>query len=300
MFERTIHLAAALAAALFIGGSAAAQAPAGGGPAAPPYATTKVEGTDNVYIFRYGGHQAMFVVTPAGVIATDPIGYHRPAAQAYLAEIKKITPQPVKYLVYSHIHYDHASGGKPFKDQGAVFIAQRNGKARLEALKDPDVVMPDRWVDQKMNLSLGGTTVELNYVGRNHSDNALVMRLPKEKLIFTVDWIPAGSLPPPAAFGDFYPVEFQAGLRQVLAMDWDRMITGHPGPGGRLGTRTDVSNLAAYFDDLHTETKALAAADKCTPDGFQTATLGSKHPWATQPAMAATQARYCLYWTQGY
>jgi len=42
-------------------------------PAAPPFATTKVEGTDNVYVFRYQNHQAMFVVTPAGVIATDPI-----------------------------------------------------------------------------------------------------------------------------------------------------------------------------------------------------------------------------------
>jgi hypothetical protein len=46
----------------------------------PPFATTKVEGTDNVYIFRYGNSQAMFVVTSAGVIATDPIGYGRPQA----------------------------------------------------------------------------------------------------------------------------------------------------------------------------------------------------------------------------
>ena len=42
--------------------------------APPPFATTKVEGTDNVYVFRYGNHQSMFVVTSAGVIATDPIG----------------------------------------------------------------------------------------------------------------------------------------------------------------------------------------------------------------------------------
>ncbi|MFY9898261.1 MAG: hypothetical protein WAK67_10755, partial [Xanthobacteraceae bacterium] len=45
--------------------------------APPPTATTKV--TDDVYIFRYVGHQAMFIVTPAGVIATDPISLRRPA-----------------------------------------------------------------------------------------------------------------------------------------------------------------------------------------------------------------------------
>jgi hypothetical protein len=44
----------------------------------PPFATTKVEGTDNVYVFRYGNRQAMFVVTKEGVIATDPIGYGQP------------------------------------------------------------------------------------------------------------------------------------------------------------------------------------------------------------------------------
>ena len=56
------------------------------------FATTKVEGTDNVYIFRYQGHQSMFVVTPAGVIVTDPISYGRPqAAKTYLDEIRKIT-----------------------------------------------------------------------------------------------------------------------------------------------------------------------------------------------------------------
>src|SRR5436309_14037458 len=83
----------------------------------PLFATTKVEGTDNVYVFRYQNHQAMFVVTPAGVIATDPISYGRPqAAKTYVEEIQKITKAPIKYLIYSHHHYDHIEGGKPFKE----------------------------------------------------------------------------------------------------------------------------------------------------------------------------------------
>src|SRR5207344_3050569 len=102
-----------------------AQAPA----QQPMFATTKVDGTDNVYVFRYQNHQAMFVVTPAGVIATDPISYGRPqAAVAYVAEIKKVTDKPIKYLVYSHHHYDHAAGGKPFKDAGARIVAHKRAK----------------------------------------------------------------------------------------------------------------------------------------------------------------------------
>ena len=85
------------------------------------FATRKVEGTDNVYIFRYQGHQSMFVVTKAGVIATDPIGLRRPqAVTTYIDEIKKVTSQPIKYVIYSHSHYDHIAGGKPFKDLGAT------------------------------------------------------------------------------------------------------------------------------------------------------------------------------------
>ncbi len=42
-------------------------------PQRPQIQTTKVEGTDGVYIFRNGGHQSMFIVTKDGVIATDPL-----------------------------------------------------------------------------------------------------------------------------------------------------------------------------------------------------------------------------------
>src|SRR5216683_4482629 len=150
--------------------TAAALAASAQAPTPPLFSTTKVDGTDGVYIFRYQGHQAMFIVTPDGVIATDPIGERRPAAAAYIAEIRKITQAPIKYVVYSHSHFDHIAGGKAFKDLGAVFVAHKNAKARIDALKAPDVVSPDQAVDGQENITLGGTTIELNYVGKNHSD----------------------------------------------------------------------------------------------------------------------------------
>ncbi len=137
-----------LTTALLAGVLAAAALPAcAQAPTPPLFSTTKVEGTDGVYIFRYQGHQAMFVVTPDGVIATDPVGERRPAAAAYIAEIRKITQAPIKYVVYSHSHYDHIAGGKPFKDLGAVFVAHKNTKSLLESRKAPDIVIPDLVVD---------------------------------------------------------------------------------------------------------------------------------------------------------
>src|ERR1043166_1951851 len=184
-------------------GAAVAQTP-------PPIATTKVDGTDNVYIFRNGNHQSMFVVTPAGVIATDPVAYGRPTGgQQYLDEIKKVTDKPVKFLIYSHHHYDHIAGGKAFKDAGAKIIAHKNAAVHLAPLKDPNTPMPDESIGNKKVISLGGTTVELLYLGPNHSDSNLVIRLPKEKIIFVVDTIPVGSFPGRGMI-DFFPLESEA------------------------------------------------------------------------------------------
>ena len=73
-----------VATALLATPAAFAQQPA----QAPVITTTKVPNTDNVYVFRYQFHQSMFVVTPDGVIATDPIGSpHRPLS-AELCETK--------------------------------------------------------------------------------------------------------------------------------------------------------------------------------------------------------------------
>jgi glyoxylase-like metal-dependent hydrolase (beta-lactamase superfamily II) len=257
--------------------AAPAAAPAA---AAPLFSTTKVEGTDNVYIFRYQGHQSMFVVTKAGVIATDPIGLRRPqAVTTYIDEIKKVTSQPIKYVIYSHSHYDHIAGGKPFKDLGAKFVAHKNAKAQLERFPSPDVVLPEQLVNNKSTIELGGTTLELFYFGKNHSDNSLVMRLPKEKIIFAVDFIPIQALPFRNMPDTTNPLEWQASLKRVAALDWDRMIPGHPSAGGRLGTKQDIADLVGYFDDLNAEVKKFAAEGKCTDTAMKEVKLPKYEKW---------------------
>src|SRR5574339_64546 len=101
MTRTALSLAAAFLAAAALGLPAQAQQ-------RPQIETKKVDGTENVYIFRNGNHQAMFIVTKDGVIATDPVAYGRPTGgQQYLDEIKKVSDKPVKFLIYSHHHFDH-------------------------------------------------------------------------------------------------------------------------------------------------------------------------------------------------
>jgi glyoxylase-like metal-dependent hydrolase (beta-lactamase superfamily II) len=268
---------------------------------APTFATTQVEGTTNVYIFRYQNHQSMFVVTPAGVIVTDPISYGRPqAAVTYLEEIRKITKAPIKYLVYSHHHYDHIAGGKVFKEAGAVVVAHRRAKERLAALKGLDVVIPDQGVGNKHVIRLGGTTLELHYVGRNHSDSSLVMLLPREKIIFAVDFNALGSVPSRLAINDSYPVEWEAALKRTLALNWDRMIPGHPGPGGRLGTKKDMEQQLTFMSDLSAEVKKASDAGKCFSPADSELKL-PQHATLTgyEQNLAWNVHRWCGYWGRG-
>lgn len=282
------------AAALTLALPAFAQAPAS------PYSTTKV--ADNVYQFRAGGYLSMFVVSPEGVIVADPIGFADPKAPAaYLAEIRKITQAPVKYVIYSHHHYDHASGGKVFKDQGAVFVAHHNAHRRLAALRNPDVVMPDMVVeDSGSTIQLGGMRVDLLWVGNNHSDNTLVMLLPKERILYAVDWLPIQGVMY-RDMPDGYIPDWFAGIDRVLAMEWDRMIPGHPGPGNRLGTKDDVRALRNYLVDVSNAAKQLAADRKCLNDeAMRGVKLPKYEGWSGYQAyLFGNVERFCEYWSRG-
>ena len=275
-----------------------AQAPA---PQRPLFETKKVDGTDNVYVFRHGNYQSMFVVTPAGVIATDPIGYaRREAVATYVDEIKKVTDKPIKYLIYSHHHFDHIAGGKPFKDAGATIIAHKTAKERLAVLKDPATILPDETIGDSKTIELGGTTIELTYLGLNHSDSSLVMRLPKEKIIFVVDFLPVGTLPGRAMI-DFHPLETEAAIKKVLAMDWERLIPGHPGvPEDRLGTRKDAQDILAFYQEASAAVQVAAREGKCWDTAEKEVKLPSYANWPNyEAAWPFVVRRYCGLWGRG-
>ena len=76
--------------------------------------------------------------------------------------------------------------------------------------------------------SLRGTTLKLNYVGKNHSDSTLVMRLPKEKVIFMVDWIPIQGVQF-RGMADTYVPDIEEGLKKGNCNGLGNAHSGHPG-----------------------------------------------------------------------
>jgi glyoxylase-like metal-dependent hydrolase (beta-lactamase superfamily II) len=265
-----------------------------------PIQTTKVEGTEGVYIFRHGNHQSMFIVTKDGVIATDPVAYGRPdGGKIYVEEIRKVSDKPIKYLIYSHHHFDHIAGGQAFKDAGAKIVAHKRTKERLALLQDPHTPLPDETVEKRRTIKLGGTALELSYHGLNHSDSSLVMRLPKEKIVFIVDTFPVGAFPG-RGFIDFYPLEAEKFGQEVLKMDWERMIPGHPGPNDRLGTKKDVEEQLTLWRDASEAVKVAAREGKCW-DGVEKEMKLPKYEAMPgyQNNLPFVLRRYCGLWGRG-
>ncbi len=212
----------------------------------------KIKG--DLYRFQNNFHYSVFYVTPAGVIVTDPI--NADAAKWLKAEIKKRFDKPIRYLIYSHDHRDHSAGGEVFAEDGAVVIAQERAKRTIIGENRPTAV-PNITFNHKMDLELGGKLVELRYLGKNHSDNMIVMNFKEEKVLFAVDFIPVKTV----AFrtlSDSYIKGWIKSLKKVERMDFDILAPGH----GNLGTKSDVTLFKNYMRDLHDQVLAATRAGK--------------------------------------
>ena len=140
---------------------------------------------DGLYAFRHGPYRNIFIVTDEGVIATDPLD--KKIVGPLREAIASVTDQPVKYVAYSHSHWDHASGGQPLKDEGATFVAQRECLRNMAETRHPDVVLPDVVFDDEYSIELGEHSLDMYYFGPSHDDCMVVMIAKQANILFIVD-----------------------------------------------------------------------------------------------------------------
>jgi glyoxylase-like metal-dependent hydrolase (beta-lactamase superfamily II) len=234
----------------------------------PKRAITPIAG--DLYRFQNDFHYSVFLVTLEGVIATDPI--NADAAGWLKQEIARRFGKPVRYLVYSHDHADHSSGGEVFADT-AVVVAHDNAKATILGEKRPTAV-PDLTFSERMTIELGGKTVELAYVGRGHSDNMIVMSFPEERALFAVDFISVKSLPYRDLNDAYFPDWIEA-VKRVEAMDFDILVPGH----GPIGVKADARDHRAYLEDLYTAVLEAARAGQSLEDMQRSIKLEKYKDW---------------------
>ena len=215
----------------------------------PPNTAKVAEGVYS-YGIQANGYFSMFVVTNEGVIAIESVNSQHAAGM--ITAIKEITDQPIRYLLHSHNHWDHASGGKVFREAGATLIAHEEAYVWMKANTGPDMVVPDQsWAGDQYDITLGSTTIELHYLGMNHGLGMTVFLLPKEKIAYIADLV----VPNRVMFNivpDSNIKEWERSLKVIAQMDFDKAVYSHNNNGNPLhgGTKQDVTSYMEFIQDL--------------------------------------------------
>ncbi len=231
-----------------------------------------VQISGDLYRFQNNFHYSVFLVTSEGVIATDPI--NADASRWLKTEIADRFDKKIKYVVYSHDHADHSAGGEVFVADGAIAVAHEKAKRTIRGENRPTAV-PRITFKKHLTLELGGKTVELKYLGKNHSDNMIVMRFPEERTLFAVDFIPVKTV----AFKDFpdaYIPEWIKSLARVERLDFDILAPGH----GPLGTKADVTAFREYMTDLTGQVLEQARMGKSLEETKAAVDLSKYSDWS--------------------
>jgi len=212
-------------------------------------AESTVKVADSVYLYGPGdGYISMFVVTTAGVVAVEPV--NTPHAEGMLEAIGSVTDQPVRYLLHSHNHWDHSRGGQVFRDAGAKILAHKEAYDWMQANPHPDMALPDEgWNAKRKDITLGGTTIEMHYVGMSHGLGMTVFRVAQQRVAYMADVV----TPKRVLFTivpDFNIGEWKRALSEIEALDFDKAIFSHSHDDAPFGSKADVTKTREFIQDL--------------------------------------------------
>jgi glyoxylase-like metal-dependent hydrolase (beta-lactamase superfamily II) len=205
------------------------------------------------------GSNAGFVIGDDGVLVIDAL-FTPDAAKALVAEIRRLTPKPIRYVVNTHYHLDHTGGDQVLRDAGAVIIAHKNVrgwmrvnnvnlfgdritpelKARIKALPLPDLV-----TDKDLTVWLGSRKVVLRTV-LGHTGGDLTVAVPDARVLFAGDMLWRKVAP---NLIDGSVAEWQATDADFAAMPDAARTTYVPGHGDVADVK-DVDDFRAYLLDL--------------------------------------------------
>ncbi len=205
------------------------------------------------------GSNAGVVIGDDGVLVVDSF-FDPEAAKALLAEIRKLTPKPVRYVVNTHYHIDHVAGDAVFREAGAIIVAHRNvrGWVRTEnihllgeaitparrALVE-HLALPDLVTDKDLSIWLGDRRVMIRAFP-GHTGGDLVVGVPDAKVLFCGDLL-WRHVSPNIIDGTVSEwIQTAAAFEQLPEAAAITFVPGH----GDLATAADVEAFRAYLADL--------------------------------------------------
>ena len=266
----------------------------------------KVRG-DLYMISGEGGNVAVYV-TSEGVALVDDM-FDRNHADI-LAQVKSVTDKPVRYVINTHQHDDHAGGDLKMLPIAEV-IAHRNARANLTDIKQPyyedtpgtPIGLPRITFSDELSVYLGGKEIRARYFGRGHTSGDAIIYFPELRVIHTGDLflgrrVAAPQNRPPgvniyvdyAQGGSF--LEWTRTLDGALQLDFDAVIPGH----GPVSTRDDVRK---FRSDLETMRNRVAGLIKGGASRDEVANvLEADYGWRAKGCPPSPPTAGCLQFQQ--
>jgi glyoxylase-like metal-dependent hydrolase (beta-lactamase superfamily II) len=216
----------------------------------PPVVTTADKLADGVYYVKGGTHHSVAIEQADHVVVVEgPQSEAR--SLAVIAKVKETIPnKPLRYLINTHVHFDHSGGLRTWVDEGATIVTHEMNKPYYEkAWAAPHSLNPDRLEQSKKSarfetvgdkhvLTDGKRPIEIyNIAGSGHNDGFLMIYLPKEKILVEGDaYTPAAADAPPPTTPNPFSVNLHENI-QRLKLDVRQIAALH---GPRLTTIADL------------------------------------------------------------
>jgi len=229
-----------------------------------PFNLIKV--ADDLYVIDGGqaGNVAIYITNEGVIMADDKFEQH---FDEIMANVKKVTNQPVKYILSTHYHADH-SGGNTRWSSIAEIISTRNahdGIVQHKQSNAPDNMVPARVTfTQETDLFLGGKEVRAKYYGRGHTNGDAFVYFPALKVLHTGDMFTSAT-PLIDYPGGGSLVEWTKTLDSVMgdkSLDFDTVIPGH----GPVSKKADLLTYRNNAEKMRTRVQTLIRQGKNQDD----------------------------------
>jgi cyclase len=218
--------------------------------------TVKIK--DDLFVIHndYVPGNTTVLVTNEGVVLVDD--KFEIDHENIMAQLKKITNQPVKYVINTHYHGDHSGGNPKLQALGAQVITSQQARDKMLEVKQPG--MANVTLDNSLRLFLGGKRVEVYRFGRAHTDGDIVVLFPDHRVLSAGDMFTFGDATPQLIdyAGGGSARDWTGTLDGALKLDFDQVVPGH----GLVTTKQEMRKFRDSTVTLRTKVHDMIAQKK--------------------------------------
>ena len=243
-------------------------------------------GPDLYFYYTGGASNSTVLITEEGVLIVDSQGNRR-AAEALLAEIRKKTADPIKWVVNGQDHGDHYLGNAVFKREGAAIVAEaetariisRNYEYELEwrGLDPPEAgehVIPEVTFEERMVIRLGGREVILLHIGAGQNPGDTVVLFPHARAAYA-----SGAFAPKSWSSTAYASSVESWievLEKIKALDVDTYLPGH---AQRVTDRAEIDEEIVFLREIQAAVEDAIAQGLTAEETVQALTFERYANW---------------------